>query len=190
MLSQESGDAFGFSLAPAGDVDGDGDMDFVVGAPSSDANQQFAGLAYLFEGPLTGTTTTAASANRIATTFFGDNVGGSVASAGDVNGDGLDDLLVGARGSDAGGIQAGRVYLFLGPVTERVAGGADAIITGAPFDEIGRIVAGAGDLNDDGFDDIIVGSEIAGPLREGTSSTGPLRAPSASRTRTRCSWVP
>jgi hypothetical protein len=167
ILGQESGDGLGFSLAPIGDVDGDGDVDLVVGAPGSDANQQFAGRAYLFDGPFTGTSSTAAAANTISTTFFGDNVGFSVASAGDVNGDGLDDVLVGARGSDAGGIQSGRAYLFLGPVTERVAGGADAIITGLPFEEIGRIVAPAGDLNHDGFDDIIVGSDIAGPGRQG-----------------------
>jgi VCBS repeat protein/FG-GAP repeat protein len=167
ILGQESGDALGFSLAPVGDVDGDGDVDLVVGAPGSDVNQQFAGRAYLFEGPFAGTSTTAAAANTISTTFFGDNVGFSVSAAGDVNGDGLDDVLVGARGSDAGGIQAGRAYLFLGPVTERAAGGADAIITGLPFEEIGRIVAPAGDLNGDGFDDIIVGSDIAGPGRQG-----------------------
>jgi hypothetical protein len=167
ILGQESGDALGFSLAPVGDVDGDGDVDLVVGAPGSDANQQFAGRAYLFEGPFAGASSTVAAANTVSTTFFGDNLGFSVSSAGDVNGDGLDDVLVGARGSDAGGIQSGRAYLFLGPVFQRLAGGADAIITGLPFEELGRIVAPAGDLNNDGFDDIVVGSDIAGPGRQG-----------------------
>lgn len=168
LLSAEPGDAFGFTLAPAGDVDGDGRVDLVVGAPSSDAGQQFAGRAYLFRSPLAATSTVpAAAAATLSTTLFGDNLGSSVASAGDVDGDGLDDVLVGARGSDAGGIQSGRVYLFRGPVTERVAAGAHAVITGLPFDEIGRIVAPAGDLDGDGFDDFIVGSDIAGPGRTG-----------------------
>ncbi|MET0554633.1 MAG: FG-GAP-like repeat-containing protein [Vicinamibacteria bacterium] len=186
ILGQELGDALGFSLAPAGDVDGDGDADLLVGAPSSDANQQFAGRAYLFEGPFAGALPTTAAANTISTTVFGDNVGGSVSSAGDVNGDGLDDILVGARGNDAGGIQAGRAYLFLGPVTERLAAGADAVITGLPFEEIGRIVARAGDLDNDGFDDIIVGSDIAGPARQGRlyifkgPVSGPLSVANAS----------
>ena len=153
----------GWQVAPAGDVNGDGVTDFIVGDPSNSSVAQFAGRAYLFLGPLTSDIDTSKAVATISAEAFGDNLGFSVASAGDVNGDGFDDILIGARSNDDNGIQSGRVYLFYGPVSGSLAATtADAIIEGAAFDEIGRAVAPLGDVNGDGFDDIVVGSDIAG----------------------------
>jgi hypothetical protein len=124
---------------------------------------QFAGRAYLFLGPLTENIDTSKAVASISAEAFGDNLGFSVASAGDVNGDGIGDIIVGARSNDTNGIQSGRVYLFYGPVSGSLsATSADAIIFGADFNEVGRAVAPAGDLNGDGFGDIILGTDIAG----------------------------
>ncbi len=169
VITGETGDDdFGWHLAPAGDVNGDGEPDLIVGAPSNDAVAGFSGRAYLFHGPLPATLNASEAAAIISAQAFGDNLGFAVASGGDVNNDGFDDLIVGARSNDAGGIQAGRVFLFYGPVSGHVnATSADAIITGAPFDELGRAVAPAGDPNGDGFDDILIGTDIAGGGFEG-----------------------
>ena len=159
---------FGWSVAPAGDVNGDGFTDLVVGDPSNSSVAQFAGRAYLFHGPLTTSIDTSKAVATISAEAFGDNLGFSVASAGDVNGDGFDDILIGARSNDTNGIQSGRVYLFYGPVSGALtATSADAIISGAAFDELGRAVAPAGDLNGDGFDDILLGTDAAGGSFQG-----------------------
>ncbi len=163
ITGESADDDFGWHLAPAGDVNGDGEPDLIVGAPSNDAVAGFSGRAYLFHGPLPATINAADADAIISAQAFGDNLGFAVASGGDVNGDGFDDLIVGARSNDAGGTQAGRVFLFYGPVSGQInATSADAIITGAPFDELGRAVAPAGDPNGDGFDDILIGTDIAG----------------------------
>ena len=158
------GDAqdFGFSVAAAGDVNGDHVPDLIVGAPSYDGIQDFAGRAYVFFGPFAGDRSAADADATISAVNFGDNLGFSVASAGDTNGDGFDDLLVGARSNDAPGIQAGQVYLFRGPVHgDLQVSDATAVISGEDFDELGRAVAGVGDLNHDGFADIALGAPLA-----------------------------
>ncbi len=168
ITGESPDDDFGWKVMPAGDVNGDGVEDLIVGAPSNDAVAGFAGRAYLFHGPLTGSISASNAVAIISAEAFGDNLGFSVASAGDVNNDGFDDILIGARSNDARGIQAGRVYLFYGPVQGSLAAtSADAIISGAAFAELGRAVAPAGDLNGDGFDDILLGTDIAGGAFEG-----------------------
>ena len=177
ITGESAGNDFGWRAAPAGDVNGDGVEDLIVGTPSYDGIAGFAGRAYLFYGPFTGDINAADADAIISAEAFGDNLGFSVASAGDVNNDGFDDIIVGARSNDANGIQAGRVYLFYGPISGSLADtDADAIISGAAFDEVGRSVAGVGDLNGDGFDDILIGTDIAGGSFQGQAFlfNGPL----------------
>jgi hypothetical protein len=88
-----------------------------------------------------------------------DNFGHAVASAGDVNGDGKDEVLVGAWDSQAGASRGGRAYLFFGPAAGLIpAGAADLIMSGVITGlRLGQSVASAGDLNQNGRADLLVG---------------------------------
>lgn len=105
-----------------------------------------------------------ASATRLLGEAAGDEAGWSMASAGDVNDDGHEDLLIGARGQDSAGSNAGAAYLLLGPFDlggDLELAAADLKLTGATGERAGRAVAGGADLDGDGLPDLVIGAPNA-----------------------------
>ncbi len=135
---------FGYSLAHAGDVNGDGYGDVVVGAYRNSSGY---GFVYLYLGSASGL---AMSSSSVAGTFvYQDFYGFSLARAGDVNGDGFSDIIVGT-------LNVGKAYVLHGNAQGQLVLGATLQKTSEI--RFGFIVAGAGDINADGYDDVIVGS--------------------------------
>ena len=159
LLGEDTDTYAGCSLAGAGDTDGDGYDDLLVGAYQADTAKLEPGAAYLLLGPLSGSWDLAQADAAI----YGENgldfAGKAVAGAGDVDGDGRSDLLVGAEREDSGGNMAGMAYLLLGPVSATSLGDATARYMGeADSDIAGSALAGLGDSDGDGFDDLLVGA--------------------------------
>lgn len=148
------------------DFNGDGRHDFIIGNDLTDTG----GNAYVFLGAatLSGTknfSTGDSSDFTVVGKAANDGVGRSVASAGDVNGDGIDDMWIGANLNDDGAADGGAAYLFfglttLGGTTQDLSAGAspDFTVLGKAGDNLGRAVSGGGDVNGDGFDDLIAGA--------------------------------
>jgi hypothetical protein len=159
-------DASGSSLAITGDVNGDGYDDLIIGAyQNSDAGQN-AGQVYIIMGGPSGWNDGVSLAQASAS-YQGeqqdDYAGWSVANAGDVNGDGFDDILIGAYENDWSTTDAGQVYLIFGKATDwsmdNTLGKVDASFIGSgKGDYLGYSVAGVGDVNNDGFDDFVMGA--------------------------------
>jgi hypothetical protein len=139
-------------VAAAGDVNGDGYADVVVGPFDSPAS---AGTAYLYLGGPSGLSQTAitlagpGAPPGSKTPFFSSY--GAVAGAGDVNGDGYADVVVGAEGVNA-------AYVYLGGANGPSSSPFTLVGPGASMGQFGVSVAGAGDVNGDGFADIVVGA--------------------------------
>ncbi|MCJ7459407.1 MAG: FG-GAP-like repeat-containing protein, partial [candidate division Zixibacteria bacterium] len=140
-------DNFGYSVSGAGDVNNDGYADLIVGALLNSAGGSFAGRAYVYSGQ------TGALLYTFTGEAAGDEFGCSVSGAGDVNKDGYADLIVGTF-AYPGGTYAGRAYVYSGQT-----GALLYTFTGAAAnDQLGVSVSGAGDVNKDGYADLIVGA--------------------------------
>jgi hypothetical protein len=186
-------DQSGVSVASAGDVNGDGIDDLIIGAKEVQPNSAniFAGTNYVVFGSTLGfaadldlSALDGTNGFRIRGAATRDYSGYSSASAGDINGDGIDDLIVGAFGADPNGEdRAGASYVVFGKDTATVGsfaadlnlGGLDGTngfrISGAEtYDRSGHAVASAGDVNGDGLGDVIIGAWGVRP--NGTSYTG------------------
>ena len=159
FVGEEPLDYAGWSTSPAGDVNADGFDDCLVGAYLNDAGGADAGAAYLMHGPLTGTVDLSTADAIFVGEEPGDEAGGSVAGAGDVDGDGNDDVLVGSLPQSEAAVNAGAGYLFLGPISGTVdLSAAHAKFIGEQEGDLAGTVAAAGDVNADGFDDILIGA--------------------------------
>jgi hypothetical protein len=147
-----SADGAGTCVAAAGDTDGDGYADWLVGAPGADDGAVGGGAVYLLVGGLSGVgpLSTLATA-RLGETADG-SLGSSCAGAGDLDGDGYDDVVAGAPGG------AGAVVAWYGPLAAGSATGGDAVIAGAGDDAAGSSVAMVGDRDGDGLDDLLWGA--------------------------------
>ncbi len=150
-LTAPLGGHFGYSVASANDVDGDGYADLVVGAPDADRNT---GRANIYRGSAAGLGMTP-DTELVGPDAIGGSFGTSVAGAADVSGDGYADLVVGAPAALTGN---GRAHFYMGSATgvgvTPVASmtGTDGIGT-----NYGAAVAGGGDINGDGFGELVIG---------------------------------
>ncbi len=176
LHSDQASAHLGASVAAAGDVNGDGFGDVIVGAPAYGASQAEGGAAFVFLGSAAGFggSSPADAAAVIQCDQAGAEVGTSVAAAGDVNGDGFADVVIGAGGYDDVEIDGGAAFIFLGSaagITGSFTADADSVIqsdqSGAG---LGSAVASAGDVNADGYADVIVGAPLFG---HGDSDQGP-----------------
>ena len=151
-LDGATGDQQGYAIADAGDTSGDGIADIVSGAPGVGP-----GHVYLYSG----------RTGRLLHTFTGlgagDFFGSAVAGAGDIDGDGRDDIFVGAELADARGVDSGQAYVFSGRTFELLR----MLDAGDAGDHFGSATDWTEDLNRDRVPDLIVGARDAGPTAQG-----------------------
>lgn len=177
---------FAQSVAGAGDVNGDGYDDVIIGARFYDNGQVDEGRAYVYHGSASGLAAAPAwvAEPDLATALFGH----SVAGAGDVNGDGFDDVIVGAKRATNGETEEGRAYVYLGSASGLATSPAWTAESDQAFASFGESVACAGSVNGDMYSDVIVGASryANGQVNEGRAY---VYLGSASGLSTSPSWI-
>ncbi|MEH2408751.1 beta strand repeat-containing protein [Nostoc sp.] len=167
-----------YSVSSAGDVNGDGIADLIIGGYGFDPNGDYSGRSYVVFGKSTGFSPTLNLSDLNGANGFaingiaGDGSGESVSSAGDVNDDGITDLIIGASGASPNGFQSGRSYVVFGKSTGfsptfnllDLNGANGFAINGIKKEDYsGESVSSAGDVNGDGIADLIIGASGADP---------------------------
>jgi RTX calcium-binding nonapeptide repeat (4 copies)/FG-GAP repeat len=174
-----AGDISGYSVSNAGDVNGDGLDDLIIGGSGSDPNGSASGQSYVVFGSSSGfvssldlSTLNGSNGFKINGIAAGDQLGYSVSGAGDINGDGIDDLIIGANLADPNGNSSGQSYVVFGKRSGFGANFNISTLNGSNGFKINGIAAGdrsgtsvsrAGDINHDGIDDVIIGARSASP---------------------------
>jgi len=154
--SDQAGSWFGNSVSTAGDVNGDGYSDVIVGASWYDNGETNEGMAFVYHGSASGLSATSnwtAESNQAYTSF-----GNPVSTAGDVNGDGYSDVIIGAESYANGETNEGMAFVYHGSASGLSTASnwtAESNQAGAKF---GISVSTAGDVNGDGYSDVIVGA--------------------------------